>query len=110
MKKVTSDEFFTELLKNTSFPSHYTRDAVYDIARINELEKVEQPYRLEIFYRECGTWILDHMSEHSLEKQGQSSMKSGSIFSVIYEKVEITGKYSNEYEYYMSGPIRQPYM
>jgi len=90
MRKVSEHEYFRTLFGKTLFPDHYIKDSMYDIRTIAELERIGNEYHVEIFYRECGTWLLDHMSDESIEDQGVNSMKKGSVFSIDYKK-EIVG-------------------
>lgn len=101
MNKVTEDQFFKELYVNALFPRRHAKDAIYDIGTIKELEKEEKNYHIEIFYRDMGTWLVNHKSENTPEDQGIREMKRSSVFSMHYIK-QSDGKKYPQFEYYIS--------
>lgn len=97
MRKVDSDEFFAELFRKASFVRRYTKDALYDMHTIRELEREECEYHLEIFYREYGTWMINHMTE-TPDADYLKKLHEANIFSVEYRKQ----KAEYGFEYYIS--------
>lgn len=58
MKKMTSTELYQQVLKDSLYVRYYTKDVMYDFAKLNELEKTGKAFDVKIFYRDHGTWML----------------------------------------------------
>jgi hypothetical protein len=58
MKKMDSTELYQQVLKDSLYVRYYTKDVMYDFAKLNELEKTDKPFSCYIFYREHGTWMV----------------------------------------------------
>lgn len=102
MKKVSEDQFFKELFENASKVERHVKDSIYDFGTIKELELSEKGYHIEIFYRDLGTWVVNHNSEQTPDKQGRRAMKENSDYSIDYMKEYVPVKRWTEVQYSIS--------